>query len=86
MGVHEKCKQNTAFPVSNPVLRKQTRFVALVNALSAVLSRYAFWLCRDRGRAEELVLETFLRAWRSATLRTIGHSTIWPKLMPSRNS
>ncbi len=65
MGIHEKCKQNTAFPVSNPVGSKQTRFEALVYALSADLYRYAFWLCRDRGRAEELVQETFLRAWRS---------------------
>ncbi len=65
MGIHEKCKQNTAFPVSNRVGSKQTRFEALVYALSADLYRYAFWLCRDRGRAEELVQETFLRAWRS---------------------
>ncbi len=65
MGIHEKCKQNTAFPVSNRVGSKQTRFEALVYVLSADLYRYAFWLCRDRGRAEELVQETFLRAWRS---------------------
>jgi RNA polymerase sigma-70 factor (ECF subfamily) len=26
--------------------------------------RYAFWLCRDRSMAEDLVQETFLRAWR----------------------
>jgi RNA polymerase sigma-70 factor (ECF subfamily) len=44
---------------------KQTRFEALVNALSGDLYRYAAWLCRDRHRAEELVQETFLRAWRS---------------------
>ena len=65
MGIHEKCKQNTVFPVSNPVGSKQTRFEALVYVLSADLYRYAFWLCRDRDRAEELVQETFLRAWRS---------------------
>jgi RNA polymerase sigma-70 factor, ECF subfamily len=65
MEIHKKCKQNTAFPVSSDVGSKQTRFEALVYALSADLYRYAFWLCRDRGRAEELVQETFLRAWRS---------------------
>jgi len=27
--------------------------------------RYAFWLCRERSLAEDLVQETFLRAWRS---------------------
>lgn len=44
---------------------KQTRFEALVQALSTDLYRYAFWLCRDQSQAEELVQETFLRAWRS---------------------
>ncbi len=40
------------------------RFEALVNALAADLYRFAYWLSRDRSRAEDLVQETFLRAWR----------------------
>lgn len=44
---------------------KQLRFEAMVHALSTELYRYAFWLCRDQNRAEDLVQETFLRAWRS---------------------
>jgi RNA polymerase sigma-70 factor (ECF subfamily) len=44
---------------------RQTRFEALVQAHSADLYRFAYWLCRDRGRAEDLVQETFLRAWRA---------------------
>lgn len=44
---------------------RQTRFEALVQAHGADLYRFAFWLCRDRGRAEDLVQETFLRAWRA---------------------
>ena len=28
------------------------------------LYRYAYWLCRDRWRAEDLVQEAILRAWR----------------------
>ena len=43
----------------------QKRFEVMVNALSADLYRYAFWLCRSRDLAEDLVQETFMRAWRS---------------------
>lgn len=60
-----KCNQADQAPVSSHMGSKQTRFEALVNALSNDLYRYAVWLCRDRHRAEELVQETFLRAWRS---------------------
>lgn len=44
---------------------KQLEFQALVEVHSAGLFRFAYWLCRDRGRAEDLVQETFLRAWRA---------------------
>ena len=40
------------------------RFEKLVNAVSADLFRYAFMLCRNRAMAEDLVQETFMRAWR----------------------
>lgn len=35
-----------------------------MNAHGAAIFRYAFWLCGDRSVAEDLVQETFLRAWR----------------------
>jgi RNA polymerase sigma-70 factor (ECF subfamily) len=41
------------------------RFEALVGALLPDLYRYAYWLCRDRARAEDVVQETLVRAWRS---------------------
>lgn len=44
---------------------RQIRFEALVQAHSGDLYRFACWLCRDRCRAEDLVQETFLRAWRA---------------------
>jgi RNA polymerase sigma-70 factor (ECF subfamily) len=41
------------------------RFEALVGALLPDLYRYALWLCRDRAKADDIVQETLLRAWRS---------------------
>ncbi len=43
---------------------KQTRYEALVKALHGDLYRYAYWLCHEKQTAEDLVQETFLRAWR----------------------
>lgn len=44
---------------------KQRQFEALVGAYAADLNRYAYWLCRQRELAEDLVQETFMRAWKS---------------------
>ena len=43
---------------------RATQFEALVGAHADSLYRFAYWLCRDRARAEDLVQDTFLRAWR----------------------
>ena len=40
-------------------------FEALVNAYSTDLYRYAYWLCKEAPLAEDLVQETFMRAWKS---------------------
>ena len=40
-------------------------FEALVNAYSADLYRYAYWLCKEKQLAEDLVQETFMRAWKA---------------------
>ncbi len=42
----------------------QARFNHLVSAYSGWLFRYAYWLAGDRQIAEDLVQETFMRAWR----------------------
>jgi RNA polymerase sigma-70 factor (ECF subfamily) len=44
--------------------KSQARFEKMVNALSSDLYRYALMLCRNRTMAEDLVQETFMRAWR----------------------
>lgn len=44
---------------------KQKRYEALVRAWHKDLFRYAYWLCKDKSIAEDLVQETCLRAWRS---------------------
>jgi RNA polymerase sigma-70 factor (ECF subfamily) len=44
--------------------KAQRRLEKLVKALSADMYRYAYFLCRNEHLAEDLVQETFVRAWR----------------------
>lgn len=51
-----------------PVLHgdnKKQRYESLVGALYQDVFRYAVWLTKNQPLAEDLVQETFLRAWRS---------------------
>lgn len=53
-------------------------FEELVKTYSTEIYRYAYWLCRDESIANDLVQETFLRAWRSiAQLREVGAVKAW---------
>ncbi len=47
------------------MMTRQIRYEALVKALHGDLYRYAYWLCHEKQVAEDLVQETFLRAWRA---------------------
>ena len=40
-------------------------FESMVRAYSGELYRFAYWQCRDRFLAEDVVQETFTRAWRA---------------------
>lgn len=57
---------------------KDSQFEKVVRAYSAELYRFAYWLCRERFTAEDLVQETFARAWRSwNALRDEGAVKSW---------
>ena len=57
-------KKKAKRPV-NSDMDKQRKYEALVRAYHRDLFRYAFWLCKDKSIAEDLVQETCLRAWKS---------------------
>ena len=44
---------------------KQQRYESIVSALYQDVYRYAYWLSKSQHAAEDLVQETFLRAWRA---------------------
>lgn len=44
---------------------KQQKYEKLVRELHTDVYRYAYWLIKDKAIAEDVVQETFLRAWKS---------------------
>ncbi len=53
-------------------------FEHLVRAYSAQLFRFAYWQCHDRCMAEDLVQETFARAWKArGQLHDLGAVKPW---------
>lgn len=72
-------KNNAPDPVSVDMGKpRQEKFEILVEGLSGDLFRYAYWMCRDRVQAEELVQETYLRAWKGIdSLREADSAKAW---------
>ncbi len=58
-------KQSESVSVSDDMVNKQKRYETLVQALHGDIYRYAYWLVKDKAIAEDIVQETFLRAWKS---------------------
>ncbi|GAD78912.1 putative RNA polymerase ECF-type sigma factor [Vibrio ezurae NBRC 102218] len=60
-----KSRKKTSLSRVDSNMDKQRRYEALVRAYHRDLFRYAYWLCKDRSIAEDLVQETCLRAWKA---------------------
>ncbi len=58
-------KPDAPAPVSSSVTARQRQFDVLVRAHANDLYRFAYWLCGEDARAQDLVQETLLRAWRA---------------------
>ena len=56
----------------------QTGFEVMVRAYSPDLFRFAYWLCRNRWQAQDLVQETFAAAWKGRdSLRDNSATKAW---------
>jgi len=60
------------------VSKKNQQYESLVKSFYQPLYRYAFWSCKDRQIAEDLVQETFTRAWKNLhQLKNIATAKAW---------
>ena len=57
MGINSKDREHDP--------ERRARYERLVDTYYQDVYRYAFWLCKNQAVAQDLVQETFLRAWRS---------------------
>lgn len=70
--------QNEPQTVSEDIREKQKRYNALVSGMHTDIFRYAYWLVKDKAIAEDIVQETFLRAWKSLdSLKDVKAAKAW---------
>lgn len=50
--------------VLDDMSQKKQKYDLLIDSHSADLYKYACWVCKDKQMAEEVMQETFLRAWK----------------------
>ncbi len=64
-GIADTLPISTALPAEETSGQRQARFQRIVGKYRDDLYRYALWLVHDSAVADDLVQETFLRAWKS---------------------
>lgn len=78
MTMHEPASASASRRSLSAMRTRQTWFEQLVHTHSADLYRHAWWLCGQESLAQDLVQETFLRAWRALdTLRDEAAAKGW---------
>ena len=71
-----KQKSNTSVSTDND--KRRRLYETLVNELHSDLFRYAYWLIKDKSVAEDVIQETYLRAWKSLdSLKDIKAAKAW---------
>ncbi|XOV78360.1 MAG: sigma-70 family RNA polymerase sigma factor [Aestuariibacter sp.] len=71
-----KQKSNTSVSTGNE--EKRRLYESLVSELHSDIFRYAFWLIKDKAIAEDVVQETYLRAWKSLdSLKDVKAAKAW---------
>ncbi len=63
--MNDSSNRNDQEQVNYDIMDKKRKYALLIEAHSQDLYKYALWLCKDKNMAEDVMQETFLRAWKS---------------------